>query len=145
MSSKDIDDYKAEFCDILNCIPKNRWMFLPFIKKTKLPPSNPNLIRILETTGISDTILLDLFERLGLVKLTSNKITKQVSRILYKTNPLSWNAQFPDMKLRIDIEDFAKYKFIRFCKNTGMNSSSRTHSVQDVMHSKVEYHIRYPC
>ena len=136
MSSNDNDDHKAEFCNILNCIPKNRWIILPFIKKGKLPPSNPNLIRLSETTGISDTILFDLFERFGFAKLKRNTTKKEVMRVLYKSDPLSWNAQSADMKLRIDFEDFAKYKFICFC----MNSSSRTHSVQDVMRSKVEYH-----
>ena len=93
----------------------------------------------------SNIILLDLFECFDLVKLTHNIITKEVSRILYKTDSLSRNVQFPDIKLRIDIEDFATYKFIHFCKNAVMVSSSCRHSVQDIMFSNVEYHILSIC
>ena len=82
MPSNDNHNNKAEFCNILECILQNRWTILSFIQETTLPTSNENLIRILETPNISDTILLDLFERLSFAKLKHNTTTKEGIRVL---------------------------------------------------------------
>ena len=88
------ENNKDNFANIIECIPKNRWMLLPFIKKAKPPPSSIHLVSMSETIGLSDDSLAELLHRFGIVKLRRTKGTQKIDRISYFTNRTSWNALF---------------------------------------------------
>ena len=67
---------KENFVNIIEYIPKNRWMLLPFMKKEQLPPSSIHLVSISEAIRLSDDSLPELLHRFGIVKLRCMKGTK---------------------------------------------------------------------
>ena len=136
------ENNKDNFVNIIECIPKNRWMLLPFIKKAKPPPSSIHLVSMSETIGLSDDSLAELLHRFGIVKLRRTKGTQKIDRILYFTDRTSWNALFQGRNIEIDYGPYAKYNFICFCTLNG-TKIQRSHPVKAVMEGTVKYRPIY--
>ena len=64
------------FVNIIECIPKNSWMLLSFIKKVKPPPSSIHLVSMSDIIGLSDDRSAELLLRFGIVKLSRKKGTQ---------------------------------------------------------------------
>ena len=77
--------------NFLNHIPKNRWMLLPFLKKSRPPPKISEIHPLMEIMSISDTNILELLAMNGLVRISRAKISNEISRIVY-TDETQWNS-----------------------------------------------------
>ena len=105
-------------------------MLLPFLPKTKPPPSITELKSLAETICISDDTILQLLVDKGLVRVYKCRTSNRTARISYSENEAEWNRECTTGNTTIYLSTYARYKYICLC-DSHPNSQSQ-HSVADV-------------
>jgi len=131
------NDFLTQIRIIIEHIPRSRWMILPFLTRTKPPPSINGLQQFSKVTCSCDDTILHLLEVNGLVKLSYSKVTDVLTRITYSKDEAKWNEVCTNGICTIDLATYGTYKYI--CLYAPKSSSHRKHSVSDVHTGNIVY------
>ena len=137
MASHYDHDHLYQIGQLLQNIPRKRWMILPFIKNVRVPTLINNINNLSDAMTISDSNIIDLLTCNKLVRISKCKVSNKILGLTYCKNEAMWNILVPTGNVTICLEEFSKYLYTSlWASNT---SSSKKHKVGDVHNAIVHY------